>query len=93
MLTLPSAAFITIRYSHWQGIVSAVTVVIAASDTFEEFVVDNSHKAIKWLFYSGLKGQQAFPLTSVKPNIVQDAILGGEGTPSPMLSIAASQPA
>jgi len=36
---------------HSQGIVSAV--VIAASGTLEEFV-DNSRKAIKWLFYSGL---------------------------------------
>ena len=70
---------------HSQGIVSAV--VIAASATFEEFV-DNSHKAIKWLFYSGLRGQQAFPVTSVEPSIVQDAIVGGEGTPSPMLSVA-----
>jgi fatty acid synthase subunit alpha len=70
---------------HSQGIVSAV--VIAASGTFEEFA-DNSHKAIKWLFYSGLRGQQAFPVTSVEPSIVQDAIVGGEGTPSPMLSIA-----
>jgi fatty acid synthase subunit alpha len=70
---------------HSQGIVSAV--VIAASGTFDEFV-DNSHKAIKWLFYSGLRGQQAFPITSVEPSIVQDAISGGEGTPSPMLSVA-----
>jgi len=70
---------------HSQGIVSAV--VIAASGTFEEFA-DNSHKVIKWLFYSGLRGQQAFPVTSVEPSIVQDAIVGGEGTPSPMLSIA-----
>jgi hypothetical protein len=60
---------------HSQGIVSAV--VIAASGTFEEFA-DNSHKAIKWLFYSGLRGQQAFPVTSVEPSIVQDAIVGGE---------------
>jgi fatty acid synthase subunit alpha, fungi type len=70
---------------HSQGIVSAV--VIAASDTFEVFV-DNSHKAVKLLFYSGLRGQQAFPVTSVEPSIVQDAISGGEGTPSPMLSVA-----
>jgi fatty acid synthase subunit alpha len=61
---------------HSQGIVSAV--VIAASGTFEEFA-DNSRKAIKWLFYSGLRGEQVcHPVTSV----------GGEGTPSPMLSIA-----
>ena len=70
---------------HSQGIVSAV--VIAVSGTFEEFA-DNSHKAIRWLFYSGLRGQHAFPVTSVEPSIVQDAIVGGEGTPSPMLSIA-----
>ena len=70
---------------HFQGIVSVV--VIAASGTFEEFI-NNSHKAIKWLFYSGLRGQQAFPVTSVEPTIVQDSIVGREGTPSPMLSIA-----
>jgi fatty acid synthase subunit alpha len=70
---------------HSQGIVSAI--VIAASGTFEEFA-DNSRKAIKWLFYSGLRGQQAFPVTSVEPSIIQDAIVGGEGTPSPMLSVA-----
>ena len=70
---------------HSQGIIAAV--VIAASGTFEEFA-KNSHKAVKWLFYSGLRGQQAFPVTSVEPSIVQDAIVGGEGTPSPMLSIS-----
>ena len=70
---------------HSQDIVSAV--VIAASGTFEEFA-DNSRKAIKWLFYSGLRGQQAFPVASVEHSFVQDAIVGGEGTPSPMLSIA-----
>ena len=70
---------------HSQGIVSAV--VIAASSTFEEFA-ENVSKALKWLFYSGLRGQEAFPVISVDPSIVQDAIAGGEGTPSPMLSIA-----
>ena len=70
---------------HSQGIVSAVG--IAASGTFEEFT-KNSRKALKWLFYSGLRGQQAFPVTSVEPSIIQDAVTGGKGTPSPMLSIA-----
>ncbi|KAG5646963.1 hypothetical protein DXG03_001686 [Asterophora parasitica] len=69
---------------HSQGIVSAVA--IAASATFDEFT-DNSRKALKWLFYSGLRGQQAFPVVSLEPSIVQDSIEGGEGTPSPMLSI------
>ena len=70
---------------HSQGIVSAI--VIAASDTFKEFV-DNSYKAIKWLFYCGLRGQQAFLVTSVEPSSVQDEIIGGEGTPRPLLSVA-----
>ncbi|KAF8805625.1 hypothetical protein BYT27DRAFT_7212868 [Phlegmacium glaucopus] len=56
---------------HSQCIVSAV--VIAALGTFKE-LTDNSRKAIRWLFYSGLRGQQAFPVTSVEPSIVQDAI-------------------
>jgi fatty acid synthase subunit alpha len=69
---------------HSQGIVSAV--VIATSSTFKEFT-QNTHKALKWLFYCGLRGQQAFPITSLEPSIVQDSIKGGEGTPSPMLSV------
>ena len=67
-----------------QGIL--ISVAIATSATFEEFV-DNSRKALKWLFYSGLRGQQAFPVTSIEPSIVQDALEGGKGTPNPMLSI------
>jgi len=69
---------------HSQGLVSAV--VLAASATFESFI-ENSCKALKWLFYSGLRGQQAFPVVSVEPNLVQDSVNGGEGVPSPMLSI------
>lgn len=69
---------------HSQGIVAAVAV--AASGTFEEFT-NNSVKALKWLFFCGLRGQHAFPVTSVEPSIVQDATEGGEGTPSPMLSV------
>jgi fatty acid synthase subunit alpha, fungi type len=70
---------------HSQGIVSAV--VIAASGTFEEFT-QNPCKAVKWLFYSSLRGQQAFPVTSVQSSIVQDAVAGREGTPSLTLFIA-----
>ena len=57
---------ITGATGHSQGVVSAVT--IAASATFDEFI-DNSRKALKWLFYSGLRGQQAFPVTSVEPSL------------------------
>ncbi|TFK33214.1 fatty acid synthase [Crucibulum laeve] len=69
---------------HSQGIVSAV--VISASATLDDYAT-NSVKALKWLFYSGLRGQQAFPVVSLEPSIVQDSIDGGEGTPSPMLSV------
>jgi fatty acid synthase subunit alpha, fungi type len=69
---------------HSQGIVSAVA--IAASTTFESFT-GNARKALKWLFFSGLRGQQAFPVVSLDPSIIQDSIDGGEGVPSPMLSV------
>jgi hypothetical protein len=37
----------------------------------------SADNAIKWLLYSGLRGQQAFPVTSVDPSIIQDAVGGG----------------
>jgi fatty acid synthase subunit alpha len=69
---------------HSQGIVSAVA--IAASTTLESFL-ENAQKALKWLFMSGLRGQEAFPVMSLEPSIIQDAVEGGEGAPSPMLSV------
>jgi fatty acid synthase subunit beta len=70
---------------HSQGILSAV--VVSASETFNDFT-ENSRKALRWLFYCGLRGQQAFPPVAVAPSLVQDTLNGGEGTPSPMLSVA-----
>ncbi|KAJ6624064.1 fatty acid synthase [Mycena sp. CBHHK59/15] len=69
---------------HSQGIVSAVA--IAASTSFDSFTA-NALKALKWLFFSGLRGQQAFPVVALEPSIVDDSIEGGEGAPSPMLSV------
>jgi fatty acid synthase subunit alpha len=69
---------------HSQGLVSAVA--IAASTNFESFNT-NSKKALRWLFYSGLRGQEAFPVLSIEPSITNDSIEGGEGTPSPMLAV------
>lgn len=69
---------------HSQGVVSAVA--IAASTTYESFDV-NAKKALRWLFFGGLRGQEAFPLVSLEPSVVHDAIEGGEGTPSPMLAV------
>ena len=70
---------------HSQGIVSAV--VLSTSTTEESFIL-NSIKASKWLFYSGLRGQEAFPLLALEPRIAQDAIEGGEGHPTPMLAVS-----
>ncbi|KAL1666812.1 acyl transferase domain-containing protein, partial [Schizophyllum commune] len=69
---------------HSQGIVSAV--VIAASGSFESYT-ENALKAVRWLFYSGLRAQQAFPVVAVEPSIVADSVEGGEGVPSTMLLV------
>jgi fatty acid synthase subunit alpha, fungi type len=69
---------------HSQGIVSAVA--ISASTTFESFLA-NAIKALKWLFFCGLRGQEAFPVTSLEPSIIEDSIKGGEGSPTPMLLV------
>ncbi|KZT29627.1 fatty acid synthase [Neolentinus lepideus HHB14362 ss-1] len=69
---------------HSQGVVSAVAV--AASTTLESFY-ENSRKALKWLFFCGLRGQEAFPVVALEPQIVQDSIEGGEGAPTPMLAV------
>jgi fatty acid synthase subunit beta len=69
---------------HSQGIVSAA--VASASATFEDFT-ENCKRAVKWLFFSGLRGQEAFPTVDVSPDIVNNSLEGGEGVPSPMLSV------
>lgn len=69
---------------HSQGVVSAVA--ISTSDSFDDFTT-NALKTLKLLFYIGLRGQEAFPVLSIEPSIVEDAIEAGEGTPTPMLAV------
>jgi fatty acid synthase subunit alpha, fungi type len=69
---------------HSQGVVTAVAV--AASTTFDSFT-ENAKKAVRWLFFGGLRGQEAFPVLSLEPSVVDDSIAGGEGAPSPMLAV------
>lgn len=69
---------------HSQGIVSAVA--IASSDSWDQLEA-NVLKATKHLFYLGLRGQEGFPLLSIEPSIVADAIENNEGTPTPMLGV------
>ncbi|EKM73825.1 hypothetical protein AGABI1DRAFT_134019 [Agaricus bisporus var. burnettii JB137-S8] len=70
---------------HSQGILSAVG--ISASETLDDFT-ENSRKALHWLFYCHLCGQQAFPPVAVEPSLVQDTLDDGEGIPSPVSSVA-----
>lgn len=69
---------------HSQGIVSAVA--IASSNSWES-LEQNIAKAVKLLFYIGLRGQEFFPVLSLEPEIVADAIENNEGTPTPMLAV------
>ena len=69
---------------HSQGIVSAVA--ISASSTYQHFV-SNSNKALKWLFIAGSRAQATFPVVSLEPSIIADSVEGGEGVPSPMLTV------
>ncbi|TFY80295.1 hypothetical protein EWM64_g3715 [Hericium alpestre] len=70
---------------HSQGLVAAICV---ASSTDDTSFVANALKGLRWLFFMGLRGQQAFPVLALEPSIVEDAIEGGEGTPTPMLTVA-----
>ncbi|CAE6423597.1 unnamed protein product [Rhizoctonia solani] len=69
---------------HSQGILSAV---VAATSTDLKSFAQNSTKALRWWVWVGARGQEAFPVLAVEPNIVQDSVDGGEGVPSPMLSV------
>ncbi|KAG8760688.1 3-oxoacyl-[acyl-carrier-protein] synthase, partial [Ceratobasidium sp. 423] len=69
---------------HSQGILSAV---VAATSTDLESFSQNSAKALRWWVWAGARGQEAFPVLAVEPNIVKDSVDGGEGVPSPMLSV------
>lgn len=69
---------------HSQGVVLAAAM--AAVDNWESFE-EISMSALTILFWIGARSQQVFPRTSMTPNVLQDSIENGEGTPTPMLSI------
>lgn len=83
-----SPAELSARFSgasgHSQGLVTAVAVFSSKDDAS---FLENTQKALKWLFFAGLRGQQLFPVLALEPSIVQDSIEGGEGQPTPMLSV------
>ncbi|KAN0109683.1 hypothetical protein V8E52_009029 [Russula decolorans] len=69
---------------HSQGLVTAVAVFSSKDDAS---FLENVQKALKWLFFAGMRGQQLFPVLALEPSVVQDSIDGGEGQPTPMLSV------
>nr|POE78610.1 fatty acid synthase subunit beta [Quercus suber] len=69
---------------HSQGVVTAAA--IAASGNWETFD-KSARSALNILFWIGARSQQAYPRTSLAPNVLQDSIDAGEGTPTPMLTI------
>ncbi|KAM3087622.1 beta subunit of fatty acid synthetase [Clarireedia jacksonii] len=69
---------------HSQGVVMAAATAAADSwESFEKVAVS----ALTVLFWIGSRSQQTYPRTSLAPNILQDSVDHGEGTPTPMLSI------
>jgi len=69
---------------HSQGVVTAAA--IAASANWESFD-KAARSALTVLFWIGSRSQQAYPRTSLAPNVLQDSIDNGEGAPTPMLSV------
>lgn len=69
---------------HSQGVVTAAAIAASATwGTFDKAARD----ALTILFWIGARSQQAYPRTSLAPNVLQDSIDNGEGAPTPMLSI------
>ncbi len=83
-----SPAELSARFSgasgHSQGLVTAIAISSSKDDAS---FLENAQKALKWLFFAGLRGQQLFPVLALEPSVVQDSIEGGEGQPTPMLSV------
>ncbi|AEO70742.1 uncharacterized protein THITE_2122457 [Thermothielavioides terrestris NRRL 8126] len=69
---------------HSQGIVLAAAT--AAADSWESFG-EIAKTALTILFWIGARSQQTFPITSMSPSLLQDAVANMEGVPTPMLSI------
>ncbi|KAG0650153.1 Fatty acid synthase subunit beta [Hyphodiscus hymeniophilus] len=69
---------------HSQGIILAAAM--SAVEDWKSFA-KIAISSITILFWIGARSQQTYPRTSLAPNILQDSIDNGEGTPTPMLSI------
>lgn len=69
---------------HSQGIVMAAATAAAGSwESWREITTST----LTVLFWIGARSQQAFPITSLTPTMLQESQDNGEGKPTPMLSI------
>lgn len=75
---------ITGTTGHSQGIVMAAAT--AAADSWDSWR-DIATSVLTMLFWIGTRSQQAFPITSMTPTMLQESSDHGEGSPTPMLSI------
>ncbi|KAG7402946.1 Fatty acid synthase subunit beta [Fusarium oxysporum f. sp. rapae] len=75
---------ITGSTGHSQGIVMAAAT--AAADSWDSWK-DITSSVLTMLFWIGTRSQQAFPITSMTPNMLRKPQEHGEGAPTPMLSI------
>ncbi|KAG6979975.1 Fatty acid synthase subunit beta [Fusarium oxysporum f. sp. conglutinans] len=75
---------ITGSTGHSQGIVMAAAT--AAADSWDSWRYITS-SVLTMLFWIGTRSQQAFPITSMTPNMLRKPQDHGEGAPTPMLSI------
>jgi fatty acid synthase subunit alpha, fungi type len=69
---------------HSQGPATAVAIFFSKDDAS---FFKNVQKTLNWVFFAGMRGQQLFPVLALEPFVVQDSIDGGEGQPTPMLSV------
>ncbi|KAF8753393.1 fatty acid synthase [Rhizoctonia solani] len=69
---------------HSQGILSAVVAATSPTSNLSPKILPRLSDG----YYVGRRSwQEAFPVLAVEPSIVKDSVDGGEGVPSPMLSV------
>eukprot|EP01062_Namystynia_karyoxenos_P028436 TRINITY_DN21550_c0_g1_i1.p1 TRINITY_DN21550_c0_g1~~TRINITY_DN21550_c0_g1_i1.p1 ORF type:complete len:4167 (+),score=1617.38 TRINITY_DN21550_c0_g1_i1:129-12503(+) len=69
---------------HSQGGVAAVAV--ASASTWEE-LADLAERAVRLLFWLGLRAQEVHPLATLDPRVIADSKENNEGAPQPMMAI------
>jgi malonyl CoA-acyl carrier protein transacylase len=66
---------------HSQGVVNAAVVALATSDAH---FAETAHKFLKYMFFHGVRVQQAYPSKTLPAKVLRDASV----TPTPMLSVS-----